>query len=469
MEEIKVIGAGLAGCEAAWQLANAGIPVLLIEMKPVKYTPAHKYKGFAELVCSNSLKAERLGSAAGMLKEEMRRLGSVTMLCAEHTRVSAGGALAVDRTRFSDEVTARIRSHPLITVEEREVTEIPEGRVIIATGPLTSDALSKSIGELIGGEYLHFHDAAAPIVSFDSIDMDKAFFASRYGRGKADYINCPMEREEYERFHTELVNAESAPLHDFDKEGMGEKPPVGAMTNGAERSEECANLTGGVPPLKKDGFSVYEGCMPVEVLAKRGADTMRYGPLKPVGIKHPETGRKYYAVVQLRAENAAGTMYNIVGFQTNLKFGEQKRVFSMIPGLENAEFLRYGVMHRNTFINSPKLLTEHFNMRARPELFFAGQMTGVEGYIESAASGILAGLNMARQVRGLPPVSLPAETMLGALSRYISDETVTDFQPMGSNMGILPPLPDRIKGKQERYEALALRGLSALDEALGGL
>ena len=432
MEEVKVIGAGLAGCEAAWQLANAGIPVRLIEMKPVKYTPAHKYKGFAELVCSNSLKAERLGSAAGMLKEEMRRLGSVTMLCAEKARVSAGGALAVDRTRFSDEVTARIRSHPLITVEEREVTDIPDGRVIIATGPLTSDALSESIGRLIGGEYLHFHDAAAPIVSFESIDMDKAFFASRYGRGKADYINCPMEREEYERFHAELVNAESAPLHEFD---------------GNER----------------DGFKVYEGCMPVEVLAKRGADTMRYGPLKPVGIKHPVTGRKYYAVVQLRAENAAGTMYNIVGFQTNLKFGEQKRVFSMIPGLENAEFLRYGVMHRNTFINSPKLLTEHFSLRTRPELFFAGQMTGVEGYIESAASGILAGLNMARQVKGLPPVSLPAETMLGSLSRYISDETVTDFQPMGSNMGILPPLPERIKGKQERYEALALRGLNALN------
>ncbi|MBQ4341517.1 MAG: methylenetetrahydrofolate--tRNA-(uracil(54)-C(5))-methyltransferase (FADH(2)-oxidizing) TrmFO [Clostridia bacterium] len=436
--KVTVVGAGLAGCEAAWQLAQAGIPVRLIEMKPQKFTPAHKYKGFAELVCSNSLKAERIGSAAGMLKEEMRRLGSVTMLCAERARVSAGGALAVDRTRFSDEVTARIRSHPLITVEEREVADIPEGRVIIATGPLTSDALSKSIGELIGGEYLHFHDAAAPIVSFDSIDMEKAFFASRYGRGAADYINCPMEREEYERFHEELTHAESAPLHEFD---------------GSER----------------DGFKVYEGCMPIEVLAKRGADTMRYGPLKPVGIRHPVTDRKYYAVVQLRAENAGGTMYNIVGFQTNLKFGEQKRVFSMIPGLENAEFLRYGVMHRNTFINSPKLLTEHFNMRTRPELFFAGQMTGVEGYIESAASGILAGLNMARQVKGEAPVCLPAETMLGALSKYISDETVTDFQPMGSNMGILPPLENRIKGKQERYEALAQRGLAALDEAIKGL
>ena len=385
-----------------------------------------------------------------MLKEEMRRLGSVTMLCAEHTRVSAGGALAVDRTRFSDEVTARIRSHPLITVEEREVTDIPDGRVIIATGPLTSDALSESIGKLIGGEYLHFHDAAAPIVSFDSIDMEKAFFAARYGRGTADYINCPMEREEYERFYDAITHAESAPLHEFDKTGEG----LG----------ECANPPGGVPT-----FKVYEGCMPIEVLAKRGADTMRYGPLKPVGIYHPVTNKRYYAVVQLRAENAGGTMYNIVGFQTNLKFGEQKRVFSMIPGLENAEFLRYGVMHRNTFINSPKLLTEHFNMRERPEIYFAGQMTGVEGYIESAASGILAGLNTAREVKGLSPVSLPETTMLGALSKYISDETVTDFQPMGSNMGILPPLPDRIKSKQARYEALAERGLSALSDMLKGL
>ena len=503
---VQVVGAGLAGCEAAWQIASAGIPVKLIEMKPEKYTPAHKYKGFAELVCSNSLKADRLGSAAGMLKEEMRRLGSLTMRCAERARVSAGGALAVDRTLFSDEVTARIRSHPLITVEEREVTEVPEGRAIIATGPLTSDALSESIGRLIGGEYLHFHDAAAPIVSFESIDMDKAFFASRYGRGTADYINCPMEREEYERFYEALIHAESAPLHEFDggfdsktgggtnkvhagdkppvgavtneaerseecadlsggvppfKRGLGDKPPVGAMTNEAERSEECANPSGGVPP-----FKVYEGCMPVEVLAKRGADTMRYGPLKPVGIYHPVTNKRYYAVVQLRAENAEGTMYNLVGFQTNLKFGEQKRVFSMIPGLENAEFLRYGVMHRNTFINSPKLLTRHFNMRERPELYFAGQMTGVEGYMESAASGIIAGLNMARALKGLPPAELPETTMTGALSRYISDPTVTDFQPMGSNMGILPPLDERVRSKQARYEKLALRGLSALDKAI---
>ena len=433
---VKVIGAGLAGCEAAWQLANAGIDVTLYEMKPQKYTPAHKYEGFAELVCSNSLKAARLGSAAGMLKEEMRRLGSLTMLCAEKARVSAGGALAVDRKIFSDEVTALIGSHPRITVVNEELTDIPDGKVIFATGPLTSDALSESIGRLIGEDYLHFHDAAAPIVSAESIDMDKAFFASRYGRGDADYINCPMEREEYEQFYNALVNAESAPLHDFETDSS------------------------------RDGFKVYEGCMPIEVLAKRGADTMRYGPLKPVGIFHPVTDKKYYAVVQLRAENTDGTMYNIVGFQTNLKFGEQKRVFSMIPGLENAEFLRYGVMHRNTFINASRVLTARFSMREHPQIYFAGQMTGVEGYIESAASGILAGLNMARDLSGKPPVMLPRETMLGALAGYISDPKVEDFQPMGSNMGVLPPLPQRIRGKKERYQAMALRGLRALDKVI---
>lgn len=437
MTEVKVIGAGLAGCEAAWQLANAGVRVRLYEMKPLKFTPAHKYGGFAELVCSNSLKAERIGSAAGMLKEEMRRLGSLVMECADETRVSAGGALAVDRQLFSDAVTARIKSHPNIVIAEGEVTEIPEGRVIIATGPLTSDALSQSIGRLIGGEYLYFHDAAAPIVTRDSIDMSKAFFASRYGRGDADYINCPMERDEYERFYSELVNAESAPLHEFDKQ--------------------------------PEGFTVYEGCMPIEVLAKRGADTMRYGPLKPVGIYHPVTDKRYYAVVQLRAENAQGSMYNIVGFQTNLKFGEQKRVFSLIPGLENAEFVRYGVMHRNTFINSPKLLDGHFSMRENPSIYFAGQMTGVEGYIESAASGILAGLNMARAVQGKPQAVPPETTMLGALCRYISDPTVESFQPMGCNMGILPPLGERIKDKKQKYEALAQRGLAALDGFIASL
>lgn len=436
MDKVKVIGAGLAGCEAAWQLAGAGIECELYEMKPKKFTPAHKYKGFAELVCSNSLKADRIESAAGMLKEEMRKLGSVTMECAEKARVSAGGALAVDREIFSDEVTKRIRENPLITVVEDEVVKIPEGRVIIATGPLTSDGLAESIREICG-EHLYFHDAAAPIVTFESIDMSKAFFASRYGRGEADYINCPMDKDEYERFCEALVSAESAPLKEHDREHFG-----------------------------KDGFKVYEGCMPVEVLAKRGMDTLRYGPLKPVGLTDPRTDRRPYAVVQLRAENTAGSMYNLVGFQTNLKFGEQKRVFSMIPGLENAEFMRYGVMHRNTFINSPKLLNEQFNMRARPELFFAGQITGVEGYIESAASGIFAGLNMARLVQGRELVSLPETTMLGALSKYVSSPDTENFQPMGCNMGILPELGERVRDKKLKYKMLAERGLDDLDKLL---
>ncbi|MCD7742273.1 MAG: methylenetetrahydrofolate--tRNA-(uracil(54)-C(5))-methyltransferase (FADH(2)-oxidizing) TrmFO [Ruminococcus sp.] len=435
-EKVKVIGAGLAGCEAAWQLAQAGIDVELFEMKPKKYTPAHKYTGFAELVCSNSLKAQRIGSAAGMLKEEMRRLGSLTMQCAEKSRVSAGGALAVDRERFSDLVTNRIKSSAKIEIKSCEVTSLPEGRVIIATGPLTSDALSESLSKLVGGEYLHFHDAAAPIVTRESLDMSKVFYASRYGRGDADYINCPMKREEYERFYNELVNAESAPLHEFDR------------------------------GKTKDDFSVYEGCMPIEVLAKRGADTMRYGPLKPVGIYHPVTHERYYAVVQLRNENNEGSMYNIVGFQTNLKFGEQKRVFSLIPGLENAEFVRYGVMHRNTFINSPKLLSPQFFMRDNPNIYFAGQITGVEGYIESAASGIMAGLNMARSIRGESYITLPRTTMLGALSAYISDQTVEKFQPMGCNMGLLPPLDEKIRDKRKRYEAISMRGLSDLSTAI---
>ncbi|EGC04602.1 methylenetetrahydrofolate--tRNA-(uracil(54)-C(5))-methyltransferase (FADH(2)-oxidizing) TrmFO [Ruminococcus albus] len=436
MEKAKVIGAGLAGCEAAVQLANAGIEVELYEMKPKKFTPAHKYKGFAELVCSNSLKADRIESAAGMLKEEMRRLGSVTMECAELARVSAGGALAVDREKFSDAVTERIRQNKLITVIEDEVTEVPDGYAVIATGPLTSDSLAESIGGICG-EYLYFHDAAAPIVTFESLDMEKAFFASRYGRGDADYINCPMNKEEYEAFYNALVSAESAPLKEHDKEHFA-----------------------------KDGFKVYEGCMPVEVLAKRGEDTLRFGPLKPVGLTDPRTGKRPWAVVQLRAENTAGSMYNLVGFQTNLKFGEQKRVFSMIPGLENAEFMRYGVMHRNTFINSPKLLNEQFNMRQRPELYFAGQMTGVEGYIESAASGIFAGLSLARQMRGLAPVSLPATTMLGALSKYISSPDTENFQPMGCNMGILPEWDERVKDKKLKYKLLAERGLADLDKLI---
>lgn len=433
--KVKVIGGGLAGCEAAWQLSRAGIETDLVEMKPLKFTPAHKYNGLAELVCSNSLKAERIGSAAGMLKEEMRRLGSLTMECAGLSRVSAGGALAVDREKFSDLVTERITNNPLINLVSEEAEKIPaDENVIVATGPLTSGKMAESIKELCG-DYLSFHDAAAPIVTFDSLDKNLVFFASRYGKGEADYINCPMNKEEYLRFYNELINAESAPLKEFEKEH----------------------------------FKVYEGCMPIEVLAKRGEDTMRFGPLKPVGLTDPRTDKRPYAVVQLRAENSKGTLYNLVGFQTNLKFGEQKRVFSLITGLENAEFVRYGVMHRNTFINSPELLDENFRMKKFENIYFAGQITGVEGYIESAASGIFAGLSMARQLKGLPAVKLPATTMLGALSKYISDETVTNFQPMGCNMGILPELPERIRDKKLKYEMLSQRGLSDLDEILKDL
>lgn len=431
-QTVNVVGAGLAGCEAAWTLAQAGVPVRLYEMKPHHYTAAHHYEGFAELICSNSLKAARIGSAAGMLKEEMRMLGSLTMEAAEQTAVSAGGALAVDRERFSDYITEKIKSHPGITVLHQRVDEIPQGPTIIASGPLTDSALAKSIQQLCGTQYLSFFDAAAPIVTFDSLDQNKVFFAARYGRGEADYINCPMDREQYERFYQALVEAESVELHEFEKQD----------------------------------FKVYEGCMPVEVMAKRGADTLRYGPLKPVGLTDPHTGRRPWAVVQLRSENREGTLYNLVGFQTNLRFPEQKRVFSLIPGLEHAEFVRYGVMHRNTFLDSPRLLTSAFCMKAHPELYFAGQMTGVEGYVESAASGILAGKNMARALMGKQPLLLPADCMLGALSRYISDEQVVDFQPMGSNMGILPPWPERVKDKTVRYEKIAQRGLSHLREYL---
>lgn len=433
-KKVTVIGAGLAGCEAAWQLAQGGIEVTLIEMKPVKFTPAHKYSGFAELVCSNSLKASRINSAAGLLKEEMRRLGSLTVPCALENSVAAGGALAVDREHFSDSVTEKIKSHPLIHAETAEMQDIPEGNVIIATGPLTSGALAESINRRCGG-YLSFFDAAAPIVTYDSLDKDRVFFAARYGRGDDDYINCPFTKEEYLAFYNEIINAESAPIHDFD------------------RPDNC-----------RDDFTVYEGCMPIEVLAKRGEDTMRYGAMKPVGLTDPHTDKRPYAVVQLRRENSEGTLYNIVGFQTNLKFGEQKRVFSLIPGLENAEFVRYGVMHRNSFINSPKLLNGDFSMRDDPMLFFAGQMTGVEGYMESAASGLLAGLNMLRRLNGKTPFILPRETMLGALARYISDETVTNFQPMGANMGILPDIGVRIKDKQQRYQAVADRALEAFEK-----
>ena len=431
---VKVIGAGLAGCEAALQLATRGISVQLYEMKPTKFTPAHSYSGFAELVCSNSLKASRIGSAAGMLKAEMRLFDSVVMRCAEKSAVAAGGALAVDRKLFSDLVTQEVRSHKDITVVEEEITEIPEGYVIIATGPLTSEGMSASIAKLCGEKYLSFFDAAAPIVSFESIDMDRVFFAARYGKGDPDYINCPFEKDEYEAFYDALINAESAPLNEFDKRD----------------------------------FKVYEGCMPVEVMAKRGADTLRYGPLKPVGLTNPKTDKRPYAVVQLRKENAVGSMYNLVGFQTNLKFPEQKRVFSMIPGLENAEFMRYGVMHRNTFLDSPKLLNSDFSLRKDPRIFFAGQMTGVEGYIESAASGILAGYFLAKKILGETAVTLPETSMMGALSYYICNPAVENFQPMGCNMGILPDIGLRIKDKTERYTCIAERGLEDLKQALKG-
>ncbi|TCL44686.1 methylenetetrahydrofolate--tRNA-(uracil(54)-C(5))-methyltransferase (FADH(2)-oxidizing) TrmFO [Harryflintia acetispora] len=425
--EVHVVGAGLAGSEAAWRLAQDGVRLRLHEMKPQKFSPAHSYPGFAELVCSNSLKASRLGSAAGLLKEEMRVLGSLTMEAAQSCAVSAGGALAVDRTQFSDYITAKLRAHPNIEICEGEVREIPQGFAVIASGPLTSDALAAQIGKLCGKEYLSFYDAAAPIVAFDSIDLDKVFFAARYDRGEADYINCPMDKEQYLRFHHELVNAESAPLHDFDDAGR----------------------------------RVYEGCMPIEVLAKRGEDAIRFGPLKPVGLRDPRTGHRPWAVVQLRKENACGTMYNLVGFQTNLKFPEQKRVFSLIPGLQNASFLRYGVMHRNTFLDSPKLLDSTFCLKSDNRIYFAGQMTGVEGYIESAMSGLLCGINLSRRLRGQQPVILPPDTMMGALSRYVAAPN-DDFQPMGCNMGLLPPWPERIRDKQARYTAVAERAMESL-------
>ena len=428
---VKIIGGGLAGCEAAWQLANAGIKSCIYEMKPHKFTPAHHYSGLAELVCSNSLKASRHDSAAGLLKEEMETLGSLIVPCAKANAVEAGGALAVDRERFSDMVTEKIHSHPLIEVIDEEVETIPEGPVIIATGPLTAGGLAENIRRMCG-DYLSFFDAAAPIVTFESLDMDKMFFASRYDRGDADYINCPMNKEEYLAFYNALITAESAPLKEFDKRD----------------------------------FKVYEGCMPVEVLARRGEDTMRYGPLKPVGLTDKRTGKRPYAVVQLRKENAQGTMYNLVGFQTNLKFGEQKRVFSMITGLENAEFVRYGVMHRNSFIDSPKLLEPTYALKSNHDIFFAGQITGVEGYIESAASGIMAGINMARHLKNEEPLVLPAETMIGALTAYISGGCSGEFQPMGCNMGILPDLPVRIKDKKAKYTAYADRAIEALNRTI---
>lgn len=426
-----VIGGGLAGVECAKALSANGVKVDLFEMKPTKKSPAHKLNTLAELVCSNSLKAERLNSAAGLLKHEMAYLGSVCVESAYECKVEAGGALAVDRYEFSRIITEKIKSDKNITIIEKEVTEIPDGYdgVVICAGPLASDGLSEKIRELCG-DGLSFFDAAAPIISAESIDMTRAFKQSRYDRGGADdYINCPMNKEEYEAFYEAIISAESAELHSFDK--------------------------------RKD---VYEGCMPIEVLASRGKDTMRYGPLKPVGLTDPATNHRPWANLQLRKENKDGTMYNLVGFQTNLKFPEQKRVFSMFPALKNAEFVRYGVMHRNTFIDSPRLLNGDFSLKNNPYLFFGGQITGVEGYMESAASGLMAGINLARRLYGKETVVLPKETMIGALSRYISDDSVVSFQPMGANFGVLPPLPEKIRDKQERYMKLAERGMDSLKE-----
>mgnify|MGYP002533270533 FL=1 len=430
MKKFTVVGAGLAGCEAAWQIAEAGYPVTVIEMKPAHFTPAHKNKNFAELVCSNSLKASRIDSAAGLLKEEMARLGSLTVPIARQCAVPAGGALAVDRNVFSAEVTDKILSHPNITVEHRVYDKIEpceDEILVIATGPLTEGALSDEI-KRICGDYLSFYDAAAPIVTADSVDMSKAFGASRYDRGgDDDYINCPFNKAEYESFIDELINAEGAVVHDFD---------------------------------------VYEGCMPIEKLAKRGLDAPRFGPMKPVGLVDPNTGHRPWACVQLRRENSKGTMFNLVGFQTNLKFGEQKRVFSMIPGLENAEFVRYGVMHRNSFLDSPRVLNGDFSLRENPNIFFAGQITGVEGYMESAASGIMAGKNAVLRANEKDTFVLDDCTMIGALSRYISDGSVKNFQPMGANFGVLPPIEPKIRDKRERYMALAQRSLENIEEVI---
>ena len=425
MSHINVLGAGLAGVEAAMQIAKRGIAVHLYEMKPIKRSPAHHVDTFAELVCSNSLKAERTASAAGLLKQEMRRLGSVCLESADIAKVPAGGALAVERYAFSNYITEKVRQNPLITVFNEIVTEIPLDEItVVATGPLTDAALAENIKAICGSDTLSFYDAAAPIVTAESVDMSKAFSAARYGKGDDDYINCPFNMEQYDAFQDALISAESAPLHEFDK------------------------------PL-----TVYEGCMPIEVLAKRGKDSIRFGPLKPVGLRDPNTGHRPWAVVQLRKENKEGTLYNLVGFQTNLKFSEQKRVFSMIPGLENTEFIRYGVMHRNSFINSPRLLNKSLSLKNNPNIFFAGQLSGVEGYMESAASGIIAGINAAKKMLGEEPIVLPDFTMIGALLAYITNPTVTDFQPMGANFGIIPPLDVKIRDKQERYAALAERAL----------
>ena len=428
MNHVTVIGAGLAGSECAWQLAQRGIQVTLCEMKPVKKTPAHTTEYFAELCCSNSLRSDQLENAVGLLKKELRRLDSLIMRCADATRVPAGGALAVDRHGFARMVTEEICQHPNITVEEGEVTEIPEGEVVIASGPLTSDALAEKLIALFGeGSTLNFFDTAAPLVSFESIDMDCAYFASRYDKGTPDYIYCPMNEAEYKAFWQELITAQEAEVHGFEDK------------------------------------QVFEGCMPVEVMARRGEDTLRFGPLKPKGLPDPKTGRDPYAVVQLRKDNADGSIYNLVGFQTHLKWPEQKRVFTMIPALHDARFLRYGVMHRNTYLDSPRLLDRYYRLRSRPRIAFAGQMTGVEGYVESCASGFLVGVELARRLQGKAPIDFPQETAIGALGLYVSNPTVGDFQPMNINFGIIPPLDHRVKGKRNKNAELSRRSLAVIE------
>ncbi len=430
MKEVTVLGAGLAGSECAWQLAKRGIKVRLYEMKPHKMTPAHKSVYFGELVCSNSLRSDELSNAVGLLKAEMRKMGSLIMESADANKVPAGGALAVDREGFARYITEKIKTHPNIELVEAEAAEFPEGELVIATGPLTSDALAERITALCNADGLHFYDAVAPIVSLDSVDMESAFFASRYDKGTADYVNCPMDEEEYKAFWKELCSAKEAEVHGFDDGG------------------------------------VFEGCMPVEVMARRGEDTLRFGPLKPVGLRDPRTQKENYAVVQLRKDNADGTLYNLVGFQTHLTWGEQKRVFSMIPALKNAEFVRYGVMHRNTYLNSPTLLDRYYRLKAEPRISFAGQMTGVEGYVESAASGMLVGIETAARVLGLEPVDFPQETAIGALGLYVSGGSVGDFQPMNINFGIISPLGYRVKGKRNKNAEISARSLAIVDELM---
>ena len=430
MKTVTVLGAGLAGSECCWQLATRGIHVRLVEMKPLKMSPAHVSADFAELVCSNSLRSDELTNAVGLLKAEMRKMGSLIMYSADLNRVAAGGALAVDRVGFARTITERIRSHPNVEVVEAEADAIPEGEVVVATGPLSSDAIADAIAALCPDSDLHFYDAVAPIVTLESVDMDSAFFASRYDKGTADYVNCPMTEEEYLAFVKELVSAKEAEVHGFDDAG------------------------------------VFEGCMPVEVMARRGVDTLRYGPMKPVGLRDPRTGKESYAVVQLRRDNADGTLYNLVGFQTHLTWGEQKRVFTMIPALRNADFVRYGVMHRNTYLNSPELLDRYYRLRSDPRISFAGQMTGVEGYVESAASGMLVGIETAARVLGLPAVDFPQETAIGALGLYISGGSVGDFQPMNINFGIIAPLDHRVKGKRNKNLAISERSLALIDSIM---